>query len=265
LNEKKEITRKGKTDASAQLRCGTGQGQIVLREVEDDAVYFGTHVPPKTGLVAPADGSEFTSLQQHQQAHTRNLNFADNWTSLGCAICLACPQMINLFNACHSYPKTWDGTYFKRLREGSGHSPKTLSSLSLGTKCPIDEEGIESLESGTFETWFEDLALKLIAFLQPLVLQSNGVSVLPEPPSDATAKQLRKQCKLLGFKLAKYRRSAGGWRYRIIHLASGLHFSSNDFGVIVASVEAAMKEHSAQKTSEPTQEKQVQVFDPFDL
>lgn len=110
--------------------------------------------------------------------------------------------------------------------------------------------------------------LSMIQAAAQFVVDVNKIylpsEVLPGTEKEVE-KDIRRQCKPIGFKFSKFPRSGGKCRYRLTDLESGLFFSHTDLRWMLAVMEAAGKEDSAEKASKPPQEKKVEIFDPFDL
>lgn len=176
--------------------------------------------------------------------------------------------MKKLFEACHNYAKTKDGSYFKLLRETAFYSLDAMASRFIieGTKWQPSARDIEALENGTFEDWHPDLGYSVVkAFDVPVFDMHRVLSGTNKPMKKVTEAEFQSWCNILGFKFTTTRRKDGTSRYRITDPATKLFYDHEDFHRIISATRAALTEHESQKASQPKVEKTVEPFDPFDL
>lgn len=183
-----------------------------------------------------------------------------------------------LFEACHNYATTKDGSYFKLLREkGSFPGDPTHKNVAMRFGAVYADwqptpEQIAELEAGQIEPWLPCLSQSVIQSLDEMVFRLNNAGDIPETASDVTESDesiLQEQCQTLGFEFAKQRCFGGGWLYCLTDTATKLYYCHEDFDRIKAAAKSAKNEQLAQAASQPKAKKTkaapLAAFDPFDL
>lgn len=177
--------------------------------------------------------------------------------------------MKKLFEACHNYDKTMDGSYFKLLREASTFSFEEMASRFIieGTKWQPSAQEITALENGKFTGWHPDLGYSVVKAFDIPVFELHGLMNVTVPSKKLKAAEAKAEdlCVSLGFKFTKTSKKDGTCRYRITHPATKLFYDHDDIGRILSAILAAVKDHKSQGASKPESKKTVTPFDPFDL
>lgn len=180
-----------------------------------------------------------------------------------------------LFEACHNYATTKDGSYFKLLREATkgSHLKIAGSFTNLGADWQPSPADIEDLEAGRIESWFPCLSQSVIKVYDVGVFLFHKIStadceVAPHMV-EAEEKLLEEECKTLGFEFAKQQCRSGASLYCITDPATRLYYCHMEIESIKSAIIAAKKEQAAQVALQPKAKKPKAVtpaqFDPFDL